>query len=234
MAAGSGCRRVPPISRPPLPAPTLGGVAGCETPVEFARALREPAKNRKLIRRTLSDSSRDRWTLPALADALRAADEATFAQLRDAAGPTLSQKRVRRTCGRAAHWDRFFGEQKEPLGRSEPEPKRPARQRNTTSPASPRPATAAGKAVPLRDAGSLMATALEARAAEKDAALQKEAESEARYLKGTVQCRECLRSFTRGQLPNPRRRVCEDCGGRPETTSVLTVSGGSPGLGRRR
>lgn len=50
----------------------------------------------------------------------------------------------------------------------------------------------------------------------------------------TITCRECLQTKPLSAFPNPRRRRCEDCGGQPQARSVRTVSGGAPGLGRRR
>ena len=47
-------------------------------------------------------------------------------------------------------------------------------------------------------------------------------------------CCECLRTKPLKQFPNPRRKRCEACGGQPQSSSVHTVSGGAPGLGRRR
>lgn len=47
-------------------------------------------------------------------------------------------------------------------------------------------------------------------------------------------CRECLKSKPIAAFPNPRRARCLECGGQPEERSVRTVSGGAPGLGRRR
>lgn len=52
--------------------------------------------------------------------------------------------------------------------------------------------------------------------------------------RGTMTCRECLRTKPLGAFPNPKVRRCEACGGQESSTSVRTVSGGAPGLGRRR
>lgn len=88
--------------------------------------------------------------------------------------------------------------------------------------------------MPLRDAGAMVTAAIARGATEKTSAVAKERKKLDRYLQVTVQCRECLRPYKRSQLPDPRRHVCEDCGGQAESTTVRTVSGGSPGLGRRR
>jgi hypothetical protein len=52
--------------------------------------------------------------------------------------------------------------------------------------------------------------------------------------RGTMICRECLRTKSLSAFPNPRVRRCEACGGQESSSSVRTVSGGAPGLGRRR
>ncbi len=52
--------------------------------------------------------------------------------------------------------------------------------------------------------------------------------------RGTMICRECLRALSLSAFPNPRVRRCEACGGQESSSSVRTVSGGAPGLGRRR
>lgn len=214
-------------------------MAGCETPAEFVRALTSPSRNRKLIRATLGDLTLEDWALPSIDEALRDADDVRFEELRDAARPSLSRKRVRRVCGPSlgAHWDRFFSDEKaapKPPPAATKPPTKVKRKAPRTSAARSvlQPARTAG--VPLRDAGALLEAAIAREAAEKVTAAAKEREKIDRYLQATVQCRECLRPYKRAQLPNPRRHVCEDCGGQPESTSVRTVSGGSPGLGRRR
>ncbi|HEY9564549.1 MAG TPA: hypothetical protein VIR30_12340 [Nocardioides sp.] len=80
----------------------------------------------------------------------------------------------------------------------------------------------------------MLRAAMDEQAAEQESTAVEERQKLEQYLQSTVRCRECLRMYKRVQLPNPRRHVCEDCGGRAESTSVRTVSGGSPGLGRRR
>jgi len=213
-------------------------VAGCETPAELVRALTSPTRNRKIIRATLENLAVEHWALPAVDEALRDADDARFVLLRDAARPSLSMKRVRRVCGSSVgpHWHRFFSEEAAPKPlpaattvptKAKPKPRRPYAGRTE-----PKPAGTAG--VPLRDAGAMLEAAMAREAEEKASAAAKEHEKRDRYLQAKVQCRECLRPFRRDQLPNPRRHVCEDCGGQPESTSIRTVSGGSPGLGRRR
>ena len=50
----------------------------------------------------------------------------------------------------------------------------------------------------------------------------------------TMTCRECLRTKSINAFPDPSRRRCGACGGQPRSRSVRTVSGGAPGLGKRR
>src|SRR3546814_12921678 len=78
---------------------TLPTVAGCESLEDFVRALGNPARNRKLIRATLENLAVEDWALPAVDDALRAAEAPRFTALRDAALPSMAKKRVRRGCG---------------------------------------------------------------------------------------------------------------------------------------
>jgi hypothetical protein len=66
------------------------------------------------------------------------------------------------------------------------------------------------------------------------AAAAKASTSARKSPRGTMICRECLRAQPVSAFPNPRARRCEDCGGQEGSSSVRTVSGGSPGLGRRR
>ena len=56
----------------------------------------------------------------------------------------------------------------------------------------------------------------------------------ARPPSGMKTCRECLRTKPISEFPDPSRPRCADCGGVPRSKSVRTVSGGAPGLGRRR
>lgn len=109
-----------------------------------------------------------------------------------------------------------------------PEPRPSSRDRTKAGP------------IPLRDAAVLMPLAQ----ARKDATLAKKAAAKARRDKKgstltskrppTKRCRECLRELSPNRFPNPRVPRCEDCGGQPPSKSVRTISGGAPGLGKRR
>lgn len=167
---------------------------------------------------------------------LREASAAEFSVLKEITRPCVSKKRVTTVCGSVSGgpWDRFFGSG--PSLDSTDVPAKAAGSRPTTN--------AAKKAIPLRDAGHLLRDGMALRAAKlaqepqkpqnRKAGKAKKKQSFDPWLETTVKCRECLRSYKRLELPNPRRRVCEACGGQPESTSIRTVSGGSPGLGRRR
>lgn len=50
----------------------------------------------------------------------------------------------------------------------------------------------------------------------------------------TLTCRECLKTKPISKFPDPARKRCEACGGQPRSRSIQTLSGGLPGLGRRR
>lgn len=213
-------------------------MAACSTRAEFDRALQRPVDNQKAIRSTLGDRRHERWALLALEDALKMSDPATFSVLKVIARPCVSKKRVAEVRGSAGAepWSRFFS--KSP---ADP-PAASAGPAARTQPVRRRPKAAVKKVatqgIPLRDAGALVRSGMARQTAKKAAGGRKSAKAKKQavdsYLEGVVQCRECLRSYKRIQLPNPRRRVCENCGGQPESTSVRTVSGGSPGLGRRR
>lgn len=94
--------------------------------------------------------------------------------------------------------------------------------------------------IALRDAAMLMPLVQ----ARKEAALAKKAAAKAKTnrkgstltSKGppTKRCRECLKEMSPSRFPNPRVPRCEDCGGQAPSKSVRTVSGGAPGLGKRR
>ena len=201
--------------------------------------LGDPLRNQKAIRATLNDRTAETWAVPTLAEALRSAEDARFAVLKVVTRPCLSKKRVAAVCGSASGepWARFFrkGATSSP---SPPAAERSARATKRAKPTVVKKA-ASGNAIPLRNAGALVRDGISGRASgsvDPNTGGRKRKSSTAAdpYLEGNVQCRECLRVYKRIQLPNPRRRVCEDCGGQPESSSVRTVSGGSPGLGRRR
>jgi hypothetical protein len=214
-------------------------MAACSTRVELERLMSDPLRNQKAIRATLNDRTAEAWALLALAEALSLAEPARFKVLKVVARPCLSKKRVASVCGSVSKepWIQFFAKagaapKKAPVAAGSV---RAARR--STAPAVKK--AASGVAIPLRDAGTVVRSAMAANTAKKAGAGGKKPGKGKKgsadpYLEGVVQCRECLRSYKRIQLPNPRRRVCEDCGGQPESTSVRTISGGSPGLGRRR
>lgn len=212
-------------------------MAGCKSRAEFERVLRAPKGNEKLIRATLGDRELEEWALPALGDVLGGASADEFGTLKVIARPCVSKKRVTAVCGPAKDhpWRGFFG--RGPAFDATGKPAEAGRSRRSTSAAK----KATGQAIPLRDAGRLLSDSTVRRAAMAAQQPQNPTGGKAKkkptfdpFLETSVTCRECLRTYKRVELPNPRRRVCENCGGQPESKSIRTVSGGSPGLGRRR
>lgn len=212
-------------------------MSACGTQAEFERMLKAPAKNEAAIRATLCDRSVETWTLATLGQALRTADEDRFVILVAIARPHVSKKRVARVLGTAAGypWTHFF--RRSPSSRSDARqvaPPAASADGLIVSRGSPH-ATAPGRPGPVAQTGSSRQQSVWTEMDAEIAAKRKEeAEAVDRYLQTKVQCRECLHWYKRAQLPNPRRRVCGDCGGQPRSNSVSTVSGGSPSLGRRR
>lgn len=126
-------------------------MAACSTRSELERVLGDPLRNQKAIRATLNDRSVEAWALPALADALRSADEARFGVLEVVARPCLSKKRVALVCGSVATepWIRFFAKG----GAATPKVSAAKRSAGT---ARRREVRAPTRAIPLRDAGALV------------------------------------------------------------------------------
>lgn len=212
-------------------------MAGCTSRAEFERILRAPKGNEKVIRATLGNREVEEWALPALGGVLGEASAEEFGTLKVITRPSVSKKRVVAVCGPVAGhpWQGFFGRGPALVASDKP----------AKSGGSRRPKSAAkkatGKAIPLRDAGRLLDEGVVRRAAKAAQGTKsptggkvKKKQTFDPFLETSVTCRECLRSYKRVDLPNPRRRVCENCGGQPESKSIRTVSGGSPGLGRRR
>jgi hypothetical protein len=231
-----GLRRVPGRLRRLLVGQIyVWSVAACPTREELEQALRAPKSNERAIRATLSDRDRDGWALPTLEAALQAAQPAQFRVLKAVARPTVSRKRVKAVCGLSPDgpWTLFFDDKSSASTTAAQKPAVVSQRVVTPSPKT------TGKTIPLTEAGELVrqriARDAEAkRAQDSKAGKGKKKRAPDPFLETVVQCRECLRPYKRVQLPNPKRRICEDCGGQPESKSVRTVSGGSPGLGRRR
>jgi hypothetical protein len=107
-------------------------------------------------------------------------------------------------------------------------PHTPAVKRN------PKPSSGGGGGPsPVLDPTAEKAGAARAKEAEKVRKLAERDRQRAEDAK-LRQCRECLRKRPAKAFPDGRGKVCLDCGGQPRGTSVRTVRGGLPGLGRRR
>ena len=225
-------------------------------PGELRAALADPVRNDRLLRKLLNNTATDPVTLVVIEAALESADDATHIELVKVIGSGLSQKRVKRHTGPdlGPTWERFFRSRRGDVIRPETtitagRPSENTRPRAQAHPDVRRPVRAPGKrtgnAVPLRDAGSVLPQLLAQSKAKKEKAKAKKEGSAAQAVevkrkrnkavaKSTIVCRECLRAKPPSAFPNPKRRRCEDCGGQSSQNSVRTVSGGAPGLGRRR
>ena len=107
-------------------------------------------------------------------------------------------------------------------------PHTPAAQRRTQTPSR-------DGGVDSRDASDEADKVAESAAAKEAKKARKRAERHLRRAKDAKlrQCPECLREKPAKAFPDGRGKTCLDCGGRVRGTSVPTVRGGLPGLGRR-
>lgn len=124
------------------------------------------------------------------------------------------------------------------VGRRE-QPDRKARKRKTASVVAPvRPMDTKPKKEPVRVRSVAKKSSLKVMASpnEAPAPTKPPRKSSPKPIapRSTLVCRECLRSKPLSDFPNPKSRRCEACGGQARSSSVRTVSGVAPGLGRRR